>query len=164
MMDDKGVSKINKNVGYHIPPADYNRMVVTPGGGGDKVQYFPYKDIEPALKTVLSNIFSNVYSMSAPDDKALISSKDISFIFIPSIVTNSSSRASFTWPPTEFTVIIDCKALDASGKVIWQTSVKGESAVGIPDANRDFGLAGKIAVSKALTELKRAISSSEALK
>ena len=34
---------IDKNVGYYISVADRTAEVVTPGGGGDDVKYFPYK-------------------------------------------------------------------------------------------------------------------------
>ncbi len=42
-----GAKPIAKKVGYHIPEALRSVEVTTPGGGGDKVRYFPYRDIEP---------------------------------------------------------------------------------------------------------------------
>ena len=58
-----GVGRIEKNVGYYIAPENLAKQVETPGGGGDKVKYFPYKESEPALKKVLSNIFGEVHPL-----------------------------------------------------------------------------------------------------
>ena len=90
-IDASGISRINKNVGYYISPEDLARQVVTGGGGGDSVKYFPYKESEPALKQVLLNTFGEVHALKSPSDTGFIASKNISYIFIPTIVTDSSS-------------------------------------------------------------------------
>ena len=123
-LDADGIRKIDKNAGYYISPDDLTKEVTTPGGGGDKVKYFPYKESEPALNKILSNIFVKVYPLASADDSQFILSNDISYVFIPKIETNSSSKSALTWPPTNFTVSLDCKALDSSGSVIWQKSVE----------------------------------------
>ena len=46
-------NKINVNVGYYISKVNKSKKVNTPGGGGDSVDYTPYKDTESALNTVL---------------------------------------------------------------------------------------------------------------
>jgi hypothetical protein len=63
-----GISRIDKNVGYYITPENLAKEVVTPGGGGDKVKYSPYKESEPTLKQVLSNLFRDVYRLPSPSD------------------------------------------------------------------------------------------------
>ncbi len=75
--------RIEKNVGYYISPENLNKSVVTPAGGGDKVKYLPYKESEPVLKTILANIFFNVYQVPSLDDPQFISSRNISYVFIP---------------------------------------------------------------------------------
>jgi hypothetical protein len=53
-LDATEISRIEKSVGYYISPDDLEKQVITPAGGGDKVKYLPYKESEPALKTILS--------------------------------------------------------------------------------------------------------------
>jgi hypothetical protein len=159
-----GITKIKKNVGYFISPEDLKKQVVTPAGGGDSVKYYPYLVSEPVLKTVLFNIFTNVYSVPALDDRQFITSNHISYIFIPKIVTDSSSRSSWVWPPSDFTVTIDCKAIDSSGNVIWQKEIKGEAHEGLPDVTSDHALAGRVAFEKAFSALNQEILDAEVFK
>ena len=39
-------TKIDKKAGLSLADADRSREVTTPGGGGDKLSYFPYRDLE----------------------------------------------------------------------------------------------------------------------
>jgi hypothetical protein len=159
-----GVGRIEKNVGYYISPENLARQVETPGGGGDKVKYFPYRESEPALKKVLSNIFGEVYSLPSPNPAEFISAKNIAYIFIPTITTDSSSRSSWIWPPSDFTVSLDCRATDGAGKAIWETSLKAEAHMRLPDVNRDHSLAGKEAIKEAFLELQNRIVKSGAFR
>jgi len=161
-LDAVGISKIEKNVGYYISPNDLSLEVTTPGGGGDKVEYFPYKESEPALNKILSNIFAKVYPLASTDDKQFLLSNDISYIFIPQIESNSSSDSLFTWPPTNFTVSIDCKALDSSGSIMWQKTVKGEGNAEFAEFKHDFSLAAKRAEKDAFLMLQEEILKSGA--
>ena len=147
-------------MGYYISPDDLSKEVTTPGGGGDKVKYFPYKESEPALNKILSNIFSKVYPLTSADDKQFISSNNISYVFILKIETNSSSESAFTWPPTHFTVSIESKATDSSG-VIWQKNVKGEGEATFDEFKHDFPLAAKRAVKNAFSMLQEEIIKAE---
>ena len=156
-LDAAGVSRIEKSVGYYISPDDLEKQVVTPAGGGDSVKYLPYKESEPALKTILSNIFNDVHSLSSLNDAQFIASNNISYVFIPKIETDSSSRSSWIWPPSDFTVSIDCKVIDSSGKEIWQTKIKGEAHLGLPEVGREFSLAAKVATKKAFAKLQHNI-------
>jgi len=156
-LDGSAVKKIDKNVGYYIAPTELSKEVVTPGGGGDKIKYFPYKETEPALNKVLSNIFKNVYSIKSMDDKPFISSNNISYIFVPRIETDSSSESAFTWPPTKFVVALDCKANDGSGSIIWEKSIKGEGQATFDEFKHDLPLAAKRAVVKAFSNLQEEI-------
>ena len=91
-LDADGISKIDKSVGYYISPDDLSKEVTTPGGGGDKVRYIPYKESEPALKKILSNIFTKVYSLPSVNDDQFISSNNTrAFSRYPSALTPSSS-------------------------------------------------------------------------
>ncbi len=159
-LNNEGAVKIEKNVGYYISPENLEKEVTTPGGGGDSVKYLPYKESEPALKQVLSNIFSHVFSVPSTTDEKFITSNNIAYIFTPEFETNSSSESAFTWPPTKFTMNIDCKAVDGSGALIWQTKVIGEGTASYKEFVKDHSLAARRAMQKAFVELQSNISSS----
>jgi hypothetical protein len=156
-LSKEGVVKIDKNVGYYISAENMNKEVTTPGGGGDKVKYFPYKESEPALKAVLGNIFQQVVSVPAPNDAKFIADNKIAYIFTPELTTDSSSPSPFTWPPTKFTLKIDCKAADGSGNLLWQTVVTGEGQAEFEEFKGDFSLAARKASQKAFMKLQEEI-------
>jgi len=156
-----GSSKIDKNVGYYISAEDLSKEVTTPGGGGDKVAYFSYRDCAPVLKKILSNIFAQVHRLASADDKQFISTNKIAYVFIPKIETNSSSKSLFTWPPTHFTVVLDCKATDSSGSVIWQKQINAQGEATFDEFNHDRPLAAKRAVKDAFLMLQKEIMQAE---
>jgi hypothetical protein len=139
----ESISSIDKNVAYYISKEDKIKEVTTPGGGGDKVTYKPYADSESALNAVLSRMFSKVYSIKSLEDKNYIKEKDISFIFIPKITTNSSSSSAFTWPPTEFTISLSSRAIDAAGKTIWEKTLDSKGNAEFSEFKSDFSLAAR---------------------
>lgn len=149
--------RIKKNVGYYISPENLKKRVVSPAGGGDKVAYFPYKESEPILKAILSNIFINVYQISSLEKLQFIDSHNITYIFIPTIETNSSSRSIWIWPPSDFTARLDCKVTDSSREMVWKTTVNSEAHMGLPEVSNDHSLAGKVAISKAFSKLQHEI-------
>jgi hypothetical protein len=152
------VTRIDKTVGYYISAADKAKEIVTPGGGGDKVKYLPYEESEPALKQVLANIFSKIVPIQSLEDKQFIATNEIVLIFIPSIATDSSSDSALTWPPTTFTVTVDCRAIDRSGATIWQKQVKGEGKAEFSEFKHDFSLAARRASKEAFLNLQSEIS------
>ncbi len=155
---------ILKNAGYYISDENRAKEVITPGGGGDKVKYTLYADIEPALKHALSNIFSNVYTVPSLDDFNFITSNNISYVFVPSITTDSSSDSAFTWPPTDFSVSLQCYAIDSTGANIWETTVQGEGHAEFEQFKHDFSLSARKAVKNVLLKLESEISKAEELK
>lgn len=157
-------TRIPKSVGYYISAEDRAREVTTPGGGGDKVQYMPYRDLEPGLYKMLSNAFSEVHVLKSPDDKEFIRAQKIGFVLVPKIETTSSSSSLLTWPPTDFTVSLECRALNGDGTVVWNETVKGEGKAAFSEFVGDFSLAGRRASEKAILELQRAILSASALR
>lgn len=160
-LDGNNVSKVNKTVGYYISPADRAKEVITPGGGGDKVKYLPYQESEPALNKVLSNTFTKVVSIPSLDDKQFIASNQIAYIFVPAIETDSSSESAFTWPPTKFSVTLDCKAVDPSGATAWQKKIKGEGQATFDEFKHDFSLSARRASKNAFQNLQQEISSAK---
>ena len=152
-----GPAKIDKSVGYYISAENLAKEVETPAGGGDKVKYSPYKESEPALNKVLSNVFREVHVLPSLGDAGFIASKSISYIFVPTITTDSSSRSSWIWPPSDFTVSLGCKATDGSNRVVWETSLTTEAHERLPDVAREHDRAGKVALQNAFLELQNRI-------
>ena len=142
-------NKINKNVGYYISQQDRATEVITPGGGGDKVSYYPYKDTEAALNTMLSKVFNHVYSIPLIKQAAFIQEKNISYIFKPSIKTDSSSISFLTWPPTHFTFELTCTATDLSGNEVWSKKVKAEGNAEYGEFKKDLSLSARRASEEA---------------
>jgi hypothetical protein len=154
-------AKLSANkVGYYISDEERTRKVITPGGGGDKVEYAPYKELEAGIYRVLNNVFSSVDQLKTENDKAFIADKKISFVMRPKITTNSSSSSPFTWPPTDFDVIIEIKATDNTGKVIWQDTVIGKGKAEFSEFKSDFALSAKRASEAALIELQKKLMGS----
>jgi hypothetical protein len=163
-LEAKDVQPIDRNVGYVITPADREKVVTTPGGGGDKVSYKPYAELEPALFKVLSNVFRRAYAMGAANDQALIQAKEISLVLVPVITTDSSSDGVFTWPPTSFTVDVSCKVLDRDGKLVWEKRVVGQGAATFDEFKTDLPLAARRASLKAMSELQKELNAAPALR
>lgn len=155
------VTKQSTNkVGYYISDEERARKVITPGGGGDKVEYAPYKELESGIYRVLNNVFSSVDQLKSESDKTYIADKKINFVLRPSISTNSSSSSLLTWPPTMFEVTIEIKATDSNGKVVWQDKVTGKGNAEFSEFKSDFSLAAKRASEAALSELQKKLIAS----
>ena len=110
-IDRKDSVQSDKNAGYYISADDRFREVTTPGGGGDKIRYTPYKDLEPALQKVLANTFRNVHTMPAERDMNFITANNIAFSLTSRVLSNPKSSISLfnSSNSLELTVILfDC--------------------------------------------------------
>jgi hypothetical protein len=153
-----GEARIQKNVGYYISDADRERRVETPGGGGDKVSYTPYADLEAGIHRVLSSIFAKVSVIKETPGPEVMKANGINYIFTPSIRTGSSSRNIMFWPPTDFTVTIECSAVDSTGAQIWSQTVSADGGLtSVNSTIHEHGLAGRRAAENALKKLQAAI-------
>lgn len=135
--------------------------MTTPGGGGDKVSYQPYADMETGLYKVLGNTFQNVDLLS---DVNSIAEHSLTLIAIPEITTTSSSNAVFTWMATDLTVHISCKFTDVEGREVATVSATGTGHAEFSDLKADFSAAGERASRDALEKLQAAILQSDALR
>lgn len=158
----QGVEKSPLVVAYHIPAQEMLKEVNTPGGGGDSVSYEPYQDAEAALNAVLSKKFERVYSIASPDDTTYLAEKNISYIFLPVIVTDSSSSNIVTWPPSNFEVELTCKVVDTTGTEVWETKVQGLGEAEFGEYSKDFGIAGRRAMKDAFLKMLQELSTEEA--
>jgi len=149
-----GTDKLAKvAVAYYISAEDRARKVKTGGGGGDSAEYLLYQDLEPALYRVLSNRFAQVYALKAPDDQAFLEARAVRYVFTPRFSTTSSSSSLLTWPPTEFTLNIQARAVDRERKPVWETEVSGSGSATFTEFKSNFGLAAQRATTEAFLKL-----------
>jgi hypothetical protein len=158
-----GASKIDKSVGFHISDANLALEVTTPGGGGDKVRYFPYRDIEAGFYKALTEVFTKVSKVANPKDMEAVKKSGITLLITPEITTTSSSPSPFTWPPTEFTVTLNCKIVDAAGKDVAQVSATGVGKAEFSDFKSNFSLSAVRASEDALKQLMKKLIDTKVL-
>lgn len=157
-----GTAKIAKKVGLHISEADKALEVTSPGGGGDKLSYFPYRDLETGIYTVLGQQFAGVSSVVGPADPK-VTTEGLSFIVSPQISTTSYSGSLVTWPPTLFTVELVCKVSDAQGKLIAEVRTQGEGRAEFDEFKSNLSLSAQRASADALKKLGLALAQHPAL-
>jgi hypothetical protein len=159
-----GATPIPKNIGLYISPENRAKEVTTSGGGGDKVSYRPYADVETGLYKVFVNTFQNVDSMSTLSDVNSIAKHSLTLLAIPEIMTTSSSNGVFTWMATDFTVQLSCKFTDVAGREVATVSSTGTGHAEFSDLKSDFSVAGERASRDALEKFQAAVLQSEALR
>lgn len=159
------VEPFHINVAYYISETDKNLEVKTSGGGGDKVKYTPYADTEGALNAVLSKSFVKAYSIKSLEDKTFLTDKNISYIFVPQIITTSSSENLFTWPPEKFTLELTCKALDPlNGNTLWMITTNSVGTADFGDYRKDFSAAARKASEEAFLRMLIELSQTKNIK
>ena len=158
------IQPIKKNVAYYIAEDVRVREVTTPGGGGDKVSYQPYRDIETAFYKMLSNVFGNVTKLKSPADKDAIGKNNIAYVITPQLVTDSSSPSPFTWPPTKFSVDLTCNIADAAGNSVLTKTVSGSGQAEFAEFKADFSLSAKRASQDALLKMQQALADAPELR
>ena len=157
-------SPSSKKVAYVMTDADRNKQVTTEGGGGDKINYYPYRDLEKAIRDALHLMYSDVFVIKSPSDSAAIQGNDISFVFAPEISTSSSSQSIITWPPTQFTIDLSCNVTDGVGNMISRIRVVGNGTAEFSEFKGDFGLAGRRAASELSEKFKQEIKATPRLR
>lgn len=160
----KDITPISKKVGYYISDANRALEVVSAGGGGDKVRYFPYRDIEPGLYKALAEVFSGVTKAKNPQDASDLSRSGISLMIVPEISTTSSSPSPFTWPPTLFSVTLACTVTDPAGQAVHKLSVTGTGSAEFDEFKSNFSLAAVRASNDALSRLIKALGEAPELR
>ena len=159
-----GAGVINKAVGYHIPDAARAQEITTAGGGGDKVRYFPYRDLEPGLYKALGESFRSVTRIANPADASAIAASGIQLLITPEIRTVSSSESLLTWPPTQFTVDLTCTVTDSRGQAVSVIRVSGYGRAEFNEFKNNHSLAAVRASNHALALLVKALVESPPLR
>lgn len=156
-------ARIDRKVGLVVTEADRAMEVTGPGGGGDKVSYFPYRDLEAGLYVALSETFANVTRLAGSADPK-VAAEGLHFVITPRIVTTSYSPSLFTWPPTVFTVELSCKVSDGGGRALTEVRVLGDGRAEFEEFKGDFSLSARRASEDALRKLMKALASASALR
>jgi hypothetical protein len=156
--------RIPKNVGLYLSSEQRGKEVTTPGGGGDKVSYRPYADMETGIYKMLGNVYQNVTLLHSPDDSGAIAKNSLVYIVEPEVTTESSSSGVLTWMATDFTVGLTCKINDASGHSIAVITASGSGHADFSELKRNFSLAGQRASLDALLKEQALLLQSSALR
>jgi hypothetical protein len=152
-----GTGKLDKAVGLSMTDEDRKREVIGPGGGGDKVSYLPYRDLETGMYIALSETFARVSRVNGISDPK-VKADGLNYVVTPALSTTSYSPSIFTWPPTIFTIELTCKVIDADGKAVTEVRVMGEGRAEYEEFKGDFSLSAKRAAEDALKKLIKALA------
>ncbi|WP_232411360.1 MULTISPECIES: hypothetical protein [unclassified Methylophilus] len=152
-----------KKVAYVLSDTERNTQVTTPGGGGDKVSYYAYKDSEKAIRDALRAVYQDVVVIKSATDSEAIRDNAVELIYTPVITTASSSDSAFTWPPTFFRVELSCNVTDTKGNLIKTLKVDGNGYAEFSEFKTNLGLAGSRATSDLSEKLKKEILNNPAL-
>lgn len=155
--------KISGNVGYYFSQSSKEKEVITPAGGGDRVRYKPYSDIEMAFSKMLGNVFKKVTVLESAN-VAEIKEKSVDYLIFLDISTNSSSPSPFTWPPTWFSVDLESTISDTVGNNLTNISVNGEGNASYSEFLFSHGIAGKRANIDALLKMQTSLINSQELR
>jgi hypothetical protein len=156
--------RIAKNVGMYISASNREKEVTTPGGGGDKVTYRPYADIETGLYKILSDVFQNVEILQSAPNAGSPANASLAYVFEPEISTTSSSSGVLTWMATDFTVQLTCKVNDPNGQAVSTVSSVGSGHADFSELKSNFSLAGQRASQDALIKLRASLLQSAELR
>jgi hypothetical protein len=154
----------SKKVAYVITDADKQKEVTSPGGGGDKITYYPYRDVERSLRAALGAVFADVSALKSATDAATIKASDTALIFSPTITATSSSPSALTWPPTKFSITIVVDVVNAQGVAMARLTVNGNGAAEFDEFKTDFGLSGRRAMEQIAQALVEEIKRTEQLR
>jgi len=165
LVKSERVVKLDLKAGYHISNESRALEVTGPGGGGDKVRYFPYRDFEAGFEYALNKVFSEVVRIDNFKESNL-KKEGLSVLVTPKIETVSSSSSMLTWPPTQFSVILTSEIFDEKGKLVDTLVVNGSGKSEFQEwigSGHNFSLSAVRASSDAVTKLIVALSNSKNL-
>lgn len=152
-----GGNKIDRTAVLMVTDAQLAQEVVGPGGGGDKVSYKPYKDLQTGLYLALGEVFTETRVASSTSDPR-VGNLPGTLIVTPTISTTSYSPSILTWPPTIFTITLEMAFVDALGsRPVTTVRAQGEGRAEFDEFKSDFSLSSKRAALDALKKLIKAM-------
>lgn len=154
---------IPKKVAYVMTDAQRDLQVTTAGGSGDRVSYYPYRDLEKSVRDALRGVYRNVIVVRTANDAKANEAAGVSLVFTPQIKTDSSSSSWVTWPPTAFTAEVSCVVTDTSGVEVTRVRAVGNGTAEFGEFNGDYGLAARRAARQMTSQLSSEIRRNEKL-
>ena len=154
---------IPKKVAYVMTDAQRDLQVTTAGGSGDRVSYYPYRDLEKSIRDALRGVYRNVIVLRTASDAKANEAAGVSLVFTPQIKTDSSSSSWVTWPPTAFTAEVSCVVTNAAGAEVTRVRAVGNGAAEFGEFNGDYGLAARRAARQMTSQLSSEIRRNEKL-
>ncbi|QSI34147.1 hypothetical protein GNX71_33095 [Variovorax sp. RKNM96] len=154
---------IPKKVAYVMTDAQRDLQVTTAGGSGDRVSYYPYRDLEKSIRDALRGVYRNVIVVRTATDAKANEAAGVSLVFTPQIKTDSSSSSWVTWPPTAFTAEVTCVVTDTSGVEVTRVRAVGNGTAEFGEFNGDYGLAARRAARQMTSQLSSEIRRNEKL-
>ncbi|KPU90887.1 hypothetical protein APR50_22310 [Variovorax paradoxus] len=144
--------------------AQRDTQVVTPGGSGSKVSYYPYRDLEKPVRDALRAVYRDVVVLRTANDVKANQAAGIALVFTPRITTDSSSSSLLAWPPTSFTAEVQCTVTDAAGAEVTRVRAVGNGTAEFDEYKSDFGLAARRAAARMAAQLASEIRRNEKLR
>lgn len=151
-------------VALYISATDKALKTTTPGGGGDKVSYTLAKDLEYSVFSLLNGNYNTVKVLESSHDVATMKSDGLSLVFEPTFGSTSSGSSLFIWPADKFSITINCKVYDQSGKLVVDKQLTGEGTATSNELMGNFAIAANRAANQVLAQLKQEIETNPALK
>ncbi|RSZ38278.1 MULTISPECIES: hypothetical protein [unclassified Variovorax] len=155
---------VQKKVAYTMTDAQRAMQAVTPGGGGDRISYYPYRDLEKSIRDALRAVYQDVVVIKSAADANAVQASGAALVFTPEIKTDSGSPSPFTWPPTYFTTEVSCVVTDPAGVEVTRVKASGRGEAEFSEFKGEFGLAAKRAATKMATELSSELRRNEKLR
>jgi hypothetical protein len=155
---------IPKKVAYVMTDAQRDQQVTTAGGSGDRVSYYPYRDLEKSIRDALRAVYRDVIVLRTAGDAKVNEAAGVSLVFTPQIKTDSSSSSWVTWPPTSFTAEVACVVSDATGAEVTRVRATGNGTAEFGEFNGDYGLAARRAATRLTSQLSSEIRRNEKLR
>jgi len=155
---------VPKKVAYVMTDAQRDRQVTTAGGSGDRVSYYPYRDLEKSIRDALRAVYRDVVVLRTAGDAKANEAAGVSLVFTPQIKTDSSSSSWITWPPTSFTAEVACVVSDAAGAEVARVRAVGNGTAEFGEFNGDYGLAARRAATRLTSQLSSEIRRNEKLR
>jgi hypothetical protein len=155
---------IPKKVAYVMTDAQRDQQVTTAGGSGDRVSYYPYRDLEKSIRDALRAVYRDVIVLRTAGDAKVNEAAGVSLVFTPQIKTDSSSSSWVTWPPTSFTAEVACVVSDAAGAEVTRLRATGNGTAEFGEFNGDYGLAARRAATRLTSQLSSEIRRNEKLR
>ncbi|HEX7866008.1 MAG TPA: hypothetical protein VF555_13735 [Variovorax sp.] len=154
---------IQKKVAYVMTDVDRDLEVITPGGSGDRVSYYPYRDLEKSIRDALRAVYRDVVVLRTAGDAKANEAAGVSLVFSPRIKTDSGSSSLISWPPTSFTAEVSWVVTDAAGAEVTRVRAVGNGTAEFGEFKGDFGLAARRAATRLTSQLSSEIRRNEKL-